>query len=111
MHRQFIYVPKTVEDMKSDYFGNETADLYEWSLSDGEFQSLWDCEVFEYLNKKFNVFIDTFEDEWIMYQYLYFEYEELIEELNKFRCRNEIKILINMIDKAIENRTYVGFFL
>lgn len=111
MHRQLIYVPKTVEDMKFDWFGDETADLYEWNLSDKEFQALWDCGVFEYLNKKCNALIDTFEDELIMYQYIYFEYDELIKELNKFRCGNEIKILISMIDKAIESRTYIGFFL
>lgn len=110
-HRQLIYVPKTVEDMKSDWFGDETADLYEWNLSDKEFQSLWDCGVFEYLNKKCYALIDTFEDEMIMYQYLYFVYDELIEKLNKFRCENEIKILIGMIDKAIKSRTYIGFFL
>ncbi len=57
MYRQFIYVPKTAEDMKSSWFGDETADFYEWNLSDGEFQSLWNCGVFEYLNKKFNVLI------------------------------------------------------
>ncbi|MDE7365568.1 MAG: hypothetical protein K2N27_11965 [Ruminococcus sp.] len=111
MHRQFIYVLKTVEDMKADWYGDETANVYKWNLSKDEFQALWDCGVFEYLNKKFNVFIDTFEDEWIMYQYLYFDYDELIEKLNKFRCRNEIKMLISMIDKAIKSRTYIGFFL
>ena len=111
MHERFIYVPKTAEDMKSGWFGDETADIYEWNLSDGEFQSLWNCEVFEYLNKKFNVLIDTFEDEWIMYQYLYFDYEELVEELNKFGCKTEIRMLIKMIEKAIESRTYIGFFL
>ncbi len=111
MHKQFIYVPKTVEDMKSDWFGDETADLYKWNLSDNEFQALWNCGVFEYLNKKLNVFIDTFEDELIMYQYFYFEHEELVEKLNKFECKNEVKMLIGMMDKAIENRTYIGFFL
>lgn len=111
MHRQFIYVPKTAKDMKSDWFGDETADMYEWNLSYDEFNILWDCGVFEYLNKKFNALIDTFEDELIMYQYIYFEYDELIEGLKKFKCRNEIKILIGMIDKAIESRTYIGFFL
>lgn len=111
MHRQFIYVPKTVEDMKADWYGDETANIYKWNLSQDEFQTLWDCGVFEYLNKKLNILIDEFEDEWIMYQYLYFYYEELIEELNKFRCSNEIKILISMIEKAIESRTYIIFCL
>ena len=97
--------------MKSDWFGDETADLYKWNLSDNEFQALWNCGVFEYLNKKLNVFIDTFEDELIMYQYFYFEHEELVEKLNKFECKNEVKMLIGMMDKAIENRTYIGFFL
>lgn len=111
MHRQFIYVPKTVRDMKRDWFGDETADLYEWNLSYDEFNILWSCGVFEYLNKKCYALIDTFEDELIMYQYLYFEYEELVKKLNNFKCRNEIKMLISMIDKAIESRTYIGFFL
>lgn len=111
MHRQFIYVPKTAEDMKSDYFGDENVELDKWILSDDEFNTLWDCGVFEYLSKKFDVIIDTYEDEYILYQYLYFEYENLVEELNKFRCRNEIRVLIEMIDKAIENRTLLGFFL
>ena len=111
MHKQFIYVPKTVEDMKRDYFGYENTSIYKWILSDDEFNNLWDCGVFVYLNKKFGVIIDTFEDEYILYQYLYFYYEELVERLNKFRCSNEIRIFIEMIDKAIENRTLLGFFL
>lgn len=111
MHRQIIYVPKTAEDMKADWYGDEKVGVYEWRLSKDEFQALWDCGVFEYLNKKFDALIDTFEDELIMYQYLYFDYDELIERLNKFRCENEIKMLINMIDKAIESKTYIGFFL
>lgn len=111
MHRRLIYVPKTAEDMKRDWFGDETADIYEWQLSDNEFQVLRDCGVFEYLNVKFGIMIDEFEEEWIVYQHLYFVREELIEELNKFSCRNEIKILIQMIDKAVESRTYIGFIL
>lgn len=46
-----------------------------------------------------------------MYQYLYFDYEELIEELNRFKCRHEVKALIKMIDLTIKSRTYIGFFL
>ncbi|MDE6789215.1 MAG: hypothetical protein K2J47_07855 [Ruminococcus sp.] len=109
--RHIIYVPKTAEDMKSDWFGDETADTYEWNLSDDEFNALWDCGVFEYLNAKFDVMIDAFEEELILYQYLYFHYEELIEELNRFKCRHEVKILIKMINLTIKGRTYIGFFL
>lgn len=111
MHKQFIYVPKTAEDMKRDYFGYENIAFDEWILSSDEFNALWDCGVFEYLNKKFDVLIDTYEDECIFYQKLYFYYEEMIDELNKFKCINEIKMLFYMIDKAIENRTLLGFFL
>lgn len=110
MNRKIIYVPKTAEDMKADWYGDETADVYEWNLSDKEFQALWDCNVFEYLNAKFDVMIDDFEEEWILYQYLYFKYDEFIEEMNLFSCRNEIRTLIKMIDRAIESRTYIGFF-
>lgn len=110
-HRQFIYVPKTVEDMKRDYFGYENISFDEWLLYHNEFNALWDCGVFKYFSKKFDVFIDVYEDAWIFYQPLYFHYEELIEELKKFRCKNEIKTLIDMIDKAIESRTLLGFFL
>lgn len=109
--RHIIYVPKTADDMKSDWYGDETADIYEWYLSGSEFNALWDCGVFDYLNKKFGVIIDAFEDEWIVYQYLYLEYDMLVSELNKFRCRNEIKMLIKMIDMAVESRTYIGFCL
>ncbi len=111
MHRRFIYVPKTAEDMKLDYFGSETADIYKWVLSDDEFNSLWNAGIFSYLNEKFDVIIDAFEDEYILYQYLYFYYENLVEELSKFKCRNEIRILIYMIDKTIESKTLLGFCL
>lgn len=111
MYRRFIYVPKTIEDMKCDYFTGENIAWHRWVLSDDEFNNLWNCGVFSYLNEKFDVIIDAFEDEWIMYQYLYFEYDGLIEELNKFGCINEIKTLIEMIDMSIRSRTYIGFFL
>lgn len=111
MYRRFIYVPKTAEDMKCDYFNGENTEWYRWVLSDDEFNNLWNCGVFSYLNEKFDVIIDAFEDEWIMYQYLYFEYDGLIEKFNKFGCINEIKILIEMIDMSIRSRTYIGFFL
>lgn len=111
MRKRWIYVPKTAEDMKADWYGDETADIYEWRLSDYEFQTLWDDGVFEYLNEKFNALIDEFEEEWIMYQHIYFTHEELVEELNKFSCRNEVRMLIKMINKAIESRTYIGFIL
>lgn len=112
-HRHIIYVPKTIKDMQDDWFGDETADTYEWNLSDDEFNALWECGVFEYLNEKFDVMIDAFEEEWIMYQYLYLEYDELIEELDKFMsiCGREINKLIQLIDMTIECRTYIGFFL
>ena len=109
--RHIIYVPKTAKDMKYDWFGDETADTYEWNLSDCEFNALWDCGVFEYLNEKLDAMIDAFEEEVIFYQKLYFYYEELIEELNKFNCRHEVKILIKMIHMTIKSRTYIGFFL
>ncbi|MCM1132499.1 MAG: hypothetical protein NC340_03410 [Ruminococcus flavefaciens] len=111
MHRRFIYVPKTAEDMKQDWYGDETADIYEWRLSDDEFQALWDCNVFEYLNVKFDVSIYEYEEELIMYQYLYCRYDELIDELNCFGCGNEIKKLIEMINRAIESKTYIEFDL
>lgn len=111
MHRRFIYVPKTVKDMKLDWCDEKSADVYEWRLSKDEFQALWDCGVFDYLNKKFNVLIDEFEEEWIMYQFFYIDYERLVKELNKFSCRNEVRMLIEMINRAIESRTYVGFIL
>lgn len=53
---------------------------------------------------------DVFEDEFILYQHLYFEYKELTEELNKFSCRNEIKLLTEMIGKEINSRTLLGLF-
>lgn len=111
MHRYYIYVPKTVEDMKEDYFGCENTSCYEWILSKDEFSILWNCGIFEYLNKKFHTIIDEFEEEWIMYQHLYFYYEELVEELNSSGCNDEIKKLTEMIDKAIECRTLIGFIL
>lgn len=111
MYTRFIYVPKTAENIKKDFFGDESAELEKWILSDYEFSALWNNKVFKYLNEKFDVMIDSFEDDYILYQYLYFDYEELVEELNKFRCKNEIRMFIKMIDKAIENRTLIGFFL
>lgn len=111
MSRRYIYVPKTIEDMKCDYFTGENIAWHRWMLSDDEFNVLWDCGVFEYLNEKFDVMIDAFEEEWIMYQYLYLEYDELIKELDKFMniCGREINKLIQLIDMTIECRTYIGF--
>ncbi len=113
MYKRYIYVPKTIEAMKNDYFTGENIAWHRWVLSDDEFDVLWNCGVFEYLNEKFDVIIDAFEEEWIMYQYLYLEYDELIAELKEFMnvCENEINNLIKLIDMAIECRTYIGFFL
>ena len=111
LHTRFIYVPKTAKDMKKNFFGDENAELEKWVLSDYEFNALWNNKVLKCLNKKFDVMIDSFEEDYILYQHLYFDYEELVDDLNKFGCRNEIRMLIDMIDKAIENRTLIGFFL
>lgn len=97
--------------MKKDFFGDENIASDKWILSDYEFSALWKFRVFKCLNEKFDAMIGEFEDAYILYQYLYFDYEGLVEDLNKFECRNEIRMLIYMIDKAIENRTLLGFFL
>ncbi|MCM1132500.1 MAG: hypothetical protein NC340_03415 [Ruminococcus flavefaciens] len=110
MHRRFIYVPKTVADMKADWYGKEVPDVYEWELSDDEWNALWDCEVFDFFNELFEEFINDREDR-IMYQYLCLEYNTIIESLEEYDCRSETEKLVEMIDRAIECRTYIGGLL
>jgi len=102
MHRRLIYVPKTPDDMKKDWFGDDTAEIYRWDLSEIEFQMLWDSGAFDYINKICNAMIGDFEEEYIFYQKLYFEYENISENLHfgKFS---------EMIDKAVECRTALIF--
>ncbi|MCM1007132.1 MAG: hypothetical protein NC485_04235 [Ruminococcus flavefaciens] len=117
--RKIIYVPQNAADMKSDWLGDENIEEYSWKLNDSEFRNLLSSGVFEYFNRlnkigkiKLNYCeLDEFEEDFICYQYLYFNYDEIIIELKKFSCNNEIVRLIELIDRAIECRTVIIFNL
>ena len=110
--RRFLSVPMNLQSMYDAEHGiwNEQ-EHHIWNLTEKTCDALWKCGVFDLLNRKFNLIIDDFEDEHILYQKLYFVKDELFEELDIFDCKCEIQYLKSMINFAIEHRTLLSIFL
>lgn len=64
--RKIITVPKDELALKALEYDNANSDqLYEMSLSEVQFRSLWEIGIFDSINKIANANIDNFEDEQI----------------------------------------------
>ena len=118
-YKQLIYVPKTMNDMFQDYYGNDNINSFNWYLSENEFNNLIKYGVLDYFNKMyyekklcFNFLgLEEYEDDYICYQYLFFFKDELYDKLSSFQCKTEIEKLKYMINMAIECKTILGFYL
>ena len=107
---KFISVPRNVEAMYDDEYGQWNSDEhYVWYLNDEDISQLW--EAFNLMNKMFEIIIDTYEAEEIFYQKLFFNREELFDKFNCFPCKEQVNKLKEMIDKAIETKTLLSFHL
>lgn len=112
MHHRYILVPKTPQAVHDYNFGEwNEEDLYLWELTNEQFDMLWNEGVFDFINDLFSSLIDDYEDEDIYYQNLKCRKDELISEIEKFACKNEINKLIELIQHAIESETLISFAL
>lgn len=62
----FLIVPineQGIDDV--EYMREETPDILEYVLSPMEFQTLWNAHIFENINTKYHLLIDTYETETI----------------------------------------------
>jgi len=109
---KFISVPQNVNAMYNAEFGIwNPSEHYIWYLQDDELSLIWKENVFDLLNKEFNILIDDYEDEYIFYQELLFKRKELYCKLECCKCKEQIEKLKDMIDKSIDSKTLLSVVL
>lgn len=99
-----MYVSVPIDDIginDLDYCAEESAHVISYEMSKRECDELFDRHVFDEINNKFKLLIDTYETERIFYEALSF-CKELLE-----RKGLEKTNFMKGIEKALEYRTYV----
>lgn len=77
-----------------------------WHLTETEFMNLYECGIFEDINKECEVFIDDFEIEWIEFNSLY-KTQNIFDKHNS--KVNEIVKLKEFISLATTKKTGIEF--
>ena len=106
---RYIRVPKDKKAMEDyDYGVQKEEQMEELVLSEESFDKLWELGVFEQINEACDVLIDDYEEEVLKLEKIPTALG-VVTRLNEENKTEELIRLRQMLIRAMENQTIVGF--
>lgn len=106
---RLIRVPKDQKAMEDYYYGIQKKEqMEEMVLSEEQHKILYDTGVFDLINDRCNIIIDSYEEEWLEFDKIPIAIE-IVNQLIKSNPNEQLVKFKRMLDMAIAYKTIVGF--